>query len=209
MLFLTIGTNIAALRKAQGMTQEGLANALGVTNQAVSKWESDQSCPDITLLPAIGALFGVTIDSLFGLEAPTPAPASDSAPAATLPWADDEAVRVVVFQGHTPLAGCESSRDCHLHLNGIHARNVYSYVNLTITGDVAGDAQAGGSLICDSVAGHVQAGGSVTCDNVEGNVTAGGNVTCDDVEGSVHAHGNAYCDSVEGDVTAGGTAHIG
>ena len=40
------GQRIAALRKQAGMTQEALAQRLGITNQAVSKWESDQCCPD-------------------------------------------------------------------------------------------------------------------------------------------------------------------
>ena len=60
----TIGQNIAGYRKEKGITQETLAEICSVTPQAVSKWESGQSYPDITLLPAIAALFGVTIDSL-------------------------------------------------------------------------------------------------------------------------------------------------
>jgi transcriptional regulator with XRE-family HTH domain len=48
---------ISFLRKQKGLTQEQLANALGVTNQSVSKWESGQCCPDIQLLPAIAELF--------------------------------------------------------------------------------------------------------------------------------------------------------
>lgn len=61
---MKIGSNIAALRKEKGFTQEKLANELGVSAQAVSKWENDSSCPDIALLPEIAAIFGVTVDDL-------------------------------------------------------------------------------------------------------------------------------------------------
>ena len=47
---MKIGSNIAALRKEKGITQEELANALGVSAQAVSKWENNSSCPDVSLL---------------------------------------------------------------------------------------------------------------------------------------------------------------
>lgn len=57
---------IAFLRKQKGLTQEQLANALGVTNQSVSKWESGQCCPDIQLLPNIAKLFEVSVDELLG-----------------------------------------------------------------------------------------------------------------------------------------------
>ena len=63
---MNINEQIAALRKKKGLTQEDLAKALGVTNQAVSKWESGQNCPDIGLLPHIADIFGVTIDELMG-----------------------------------------------------------------------------------------------------------------------------------------------
>ena len=59
-----LNEQIAFLRKAKGTTQEELAKALGVTNQAVSKWESSQCCPDIQLLPDIADYFGVSIDYL-------------------------------------------------------------------------------------------------------------------------------------------------
>lgn len=61
-----LNEQIALLRKARGITQEELAQALGVSNQAVSKWESAQCCPDIQLLPDIAAFFGVSIDQLMG-----------------------------------------------------------------------------------------------------------------------------------------------
>ena len=67
----TFGEKINALRKAQGMTQDALAEQLGVTAQAVSKWERDESMPDVALLPPLARTFGVTIDSLFGMEPET------------------------------------------------------------------------------------------------------------------------------------------
>ena len=51
MMNQTLGSRIAELRRKKNMTQEELAAELGVTPQAVSKWENDLSCPDITLLP--------------------------------------------------------------------------------------------------------------------------------------------------------------
>lgn len=74
MTAIKINEQIAFLRKQKGLTQEELANALGVTNQAVSKWESAQCCPDIQLLPDIAKLFDVSVDELIGY---TPVSTSD------------------------------------------------------------------------------------------------------------------------------------
>ena len=62
---MKIGENIRALRKARGFTQEQLADMLGISFQAVSKWENNASMPDISLLPAIAK----SIDEFVG-EAP-------------------------------------------------------------------------------------------------------------------------------------------
>jgi len=55
-------------RKRLGLTQDALAEQLGVTAQAVSKWENDQSCPDIATLPKLADLFGVSVDTLLGRQ---------------------------------------------------------------------------------------------------------------------------------------------
>ena len=67
----TLGKRIMTHRKRLGMTQDALAEQLGITAQAVSKWENDLSCPDITMLPKLAEIFGVTTDQLLGLETPT------------------------------------------------------------------------------------------------------------------------------------------
>ena len=65
---MEIGNQIKAHRQRRGITQEALAAHLGVTAQAVSKWERGSATPDIALLPALSAYFGVTIDELFALS---------------------------------------------------------------------------------------------------------------------------------------------
>lgn len=65
---IQIGTIIAAKRKERGITQEELANHLGVSKPAVSKWESGQSYPDILLLPILASYFDITVDQLIGYE---------------------------------------------------------------------------------------------------------------------------------------------
>lgn len=65
---MDIGKKIKALRTQRGTTQETLAQALGVSPQAVSKWENGITMPDVQLLPQISAHFGVTLDELFELS---------------------------------------------------------------------------------------------------------------------------------------------
>ena len=66
-----LGIRIAELRKAKGLTQEELAKQLGISSQAVSKWETDTSCPDIMILPALAKILGVIIEALLTGEPET------------------------------------------------------------------------------------------------------------------------------------------
>lgn len=66
----TLGKRIMQNRKRLGLTQEQLAEKLEVSAQAVSKWENDQTCPDINMLPRLAEIFGITTDALLGREAP-------------------------------------------------------------------------------------------------------------------------------------------
>lgn len=199
---MNLGTVIVENRKKLGLTQEGLAQKLGVTNQAVSKWESDQSCPDIALLPLLADLFGITLDELFGREAPKAECVTLATVAPELPWADDDTLRIVVYRGHTYLADCPEKEKITFEYKG-PALNVECAVNVSCE-EVNGHVRAGGNVSCDDVNGSITADGNVSCDDVHGSVSAGGSVSCDCVDGNVSAGGNVTCDEVEGSVCAGG-----
>lgn len=68
----TLGKRITANRKRLGLTQDQLAEKLGITAQAVSKWENDLSCPDISILPKLADIFEISIDQMLGHATPTP-----------------------------------------------------------------------------------------------------------------------------------------
>ena len=198
---MTIGERIARYRKEKGLTQEALAKLLDVTNQAVSKWESDQCCPDIQLLPKLADVFEITVDALFGREASRPRIVGG------LPWNDDKTLRVVVFQGHRLLRHNGGEKELVFRYEG-PALNIDSAVNVDC-GDVGGNVDAGGTVNCGVVAGSVDAGGTVNCGAVGCDVDAGGSVNCGAVGGNVDAGGNVACGDVGGDVDAGGTVTCG
>ena len=76
----TMGGRIARLRREHGMTQADLANQMGVTDKAVSKWERDRSCPDLHSLPRLARALGVPVEELLpgeNLTKQTAAPAAE------------------------------------------------------------------------------------------------------------------------------------
>ncbi len=76
---MTLGKKIADARREKGWSQEALAEKLNVSPQAVSKWETAASCPDISLLPQLAKLFGTTVDALL-CEEDAPAPVVQQLP---------------------------------------------------------------------------------------------------------------------------------
>lgn len=195
---MTLGMQIAALRKQHNITQEALAQQLGVTNQAVSKWESDQCCPDVTLLPKIADIFKITLDALFGRHA---SGREES------PGSDQDVLHVVLLRGRKRILDQAVCKEISILWQG-DVLDLHSDFSVSCC-DVQGNIDAGGHVDCDSVAGNVTAGGHVTCNDVAGNVQAGGNVTCDDVAGNVAAGRDVTCDDVEGSITAGSTVTCG
>ena len=68
----TMGAIICESRKNKGMTQAVLAQAMNVTDKAVSKWERDISCPDVTSLPKLAEVLGITLDELMAVKSISP-----------------------------------------------------------------------------------------------------------------------------------------
>ena len=233
---LRMGATIARRRKENGLTQEALANRLGVTNQAVSKWEVDVCCPDIQLLPALADALGLSLDALFGREAPEPPkeerPAEEvkveTAPIGIvekLPWADDDSLHAVLYQGHRLLqservpersgsgllhllAGRRDAQQVVLRFTGT-ARDIYSDFAIHCEGEVSGSVQAGDGVQCGGVGGSVNAGDGVTCGDVEGSVHAGDGVQCERVGGNISAGDGVTCGDVGGSVRAGDSVTCG
>ena len=65
---IKLGERIKEFRLRDGRTQDALASELGVTAQAVSRWEKEICCPDVEMIPSIANYFGVSIDELFGYD---------------------------------------------------------------------------------------------------------------------------------------------
>ncbi len=207
---MEFGKRIAQLRRQMGLTQEALAQKLGVTNQAVSKWESGQCCPDIELLPRLAEVFGVSIDALFGRENPRPEEQEPqpAAGASELPWPDDGVLRVVLYVGHEYIAGePPQGAEVQFCYEG-PALNVQSALAVSC-GDVGGNVSAGTDVECGDVGGSVNAGANVNCGDVEGNVSAGADADCGDVAGSINAGMEVNCGDVEGSIYTGGDVNCG
>ena len=179
---MTLGSNITYYRKKLALTQEALAQEFGVTNQAVSKWESDQSCPDILLLPRLADFFGISMEALFGRETGKTEPVC-----ADVSWPDDDVLRVVVYEGKRIICGGAAAKDFNLEYRK-NVKEILSAVTVTC-GDVKGNVYSNLCVNCAEVGGDVDAGTAVNCGNVGGGVDAGTSVRCGSVSGDIDAGG--------------------
>ena len=147
---MTIGKRIALLRREKNLTQEELAQHMGVSPQAVSKWENDQTCPDISALPKLARLLGVSVDEL--LEGKKELPAVRVLPPEERKDLKDMMLRITVdsAQGdrirvNLPLALLEVAMEIGMEmpqvngteaLKGIDLNKVLEMVRLGCVGDL-------------------------------------------------------------------------
>ena len=204
-----LNENIGFYRKQHGLTQEDLAKALGVTNQSVSKWESAQCCPDISLIPQIAEIFEVSIDELFGKEPKVNAENGE------LLLYDDDVFRVFVAQGKRILT-VEDMND----LNNDKVIDIRFPKNCNETTRQYFKVEVFGNMYCDaSINGDVVSHGNIECNMINGavlecreNIDCAGDingcasaksVACDgDINGNVNAQGVACDGDINGDISA-------
>ena len=208
-------------RRELGLTQEQLAERMGISVQAVSKWECGLSYPDIESLPTLAGIFGVSIDYLLtGSMAISQVVISDAKETVTIvpegapvgDWPDDGVLRVVQYLGRVRLSQETYNPKVAIKLEipeGRGETHVEIWGSAEIDGDINGNAAAGNSLSCRTVNGDAAAGGSVSCGNVSGDAHAGGSVSCGNVDGDAHAGGSVNCGNVDGDARAGGGVNCG
>lgn len=200
---LCIGTNIRQLRQKAGISQEALAGVLGISVQAVSKWENEQSYPDIGFLPQIAAYFhGDHRLAAHGKRKP-----GRQRPPAGLP--DDGVLRILQFRGSQLLTKNLYDPQIRIMLEirkedyeGNHCPTIPVEVwgSADIKGCISGGVRAGDGVNCGNVSGGVNAGDGVNCANVSGGVSAGDGVTCGQVSGGLRSGGSIRCGDIHGDI---------
>ena len=175
---MNIGNNIKQLRQQKKLTQEQVAEKLGVSYQAVSKWENNANTPDITLLPKIAEIFGVSIDALF-LD--NIADYSDLHPFIK----DDDVIRVVQMRGTKVLkvSPTFSPDEPPIEIAFPHDCNDRTqYFKVEVYGHIIADSSINGDVVChqsihsSSINGDVKSNGNievkelnaqkVTCNNI-------------------------------------------
>ena len=186
---IVLAANIQKYRKKCGLTQEELAKELGVTFQAVSKWENAKTAPDILFLPTMADLFGCYIDELFSREIKTEIH-YDHCP--EFPWHDDNLIRGVVCLGKKILQVTDNMTERFTFEVIGDTKSVQSECNVAVSGSVYGGCNAGDNIVVGGdLKGVISCGGAV---KVDGDVEAEkitGNVVCNSLK----------CEKIEGDVT--------
>ena len=176
---MKLGANIRVLRQRGGMTQEQVAARLGVTYQAVSKWENETNTPDIALLPEIAALFGVTIDALFSRDAL-------SLPEDLLPREDDGVIRVVQLRGRQVVAVTPRMSPDDPPIEIAFPRNCNDrtqYFKVEVQGHVIADGSINGDVVCHQ---------NIDCAMINGDVRVQGDVKV----GTINSIGTIQCSGI-------------
>ena len=195
---MNIGPNIRTLRTRAGMTQEQLAGQLGVTYQAVSRWETGANTPDISLLPALATVFDVSIDALFNDQSALPPLSLDHIP-------DDDTIRVIQLRGRRLIDVAQTfSPDCP-PIEIAFPRNcndATQYFKVEVHGHVIADGSINGDVVA-----HM----SVNCADINGTVRCQGDITVS----NIHSLADIHCAAVKDcyritcrDVHCSGDIHV-
>ncbi len=227
-----IGQRITELRRAKGLTQAELADKIGVSHQAVSQWERNETLPDILTIPTLAEIFGESVAVVMGVgeirgkggpefEIETgpigevsetniqSAGACDFSIPITgdqLNINEDEYEIVILKNGKAVKSFLQHPNQfAHITVNG-SLGSLKSNIDVTVNGNVNGSVSAGLGLRCGNVGGNASAGMNVYCGDVGGDVNAGDDVSVGgDVDGNVNVGGSITIDGdLNGDIDSCG-----
>lgn len=209
--------SLKRLRKNKQLSQEQLAQIMGVSVQAVSKWECSLSYPDIELLPLLAQTLGVSVDTLLcGKSSGSESMVGQMADS-LLNLPDDGCIRIVQFKGATPLREDIYNPDVKIPLvidcgsknTDIGPVNIEIWGSAKINGDISGNVTAGADINCGDIGGNALAGADITCGDVGCDVAAGADITCGDVGCDVAAGADITCGDVGCSASAGANITCG
>lgn len=184
---MNIGEKIKVARKQLGLSQEALAERVGVSVQAVSKWECEQSCPDIAYLSQIADYLKVSLDFLLRDEMENMEESTSDLVGAKLP--NDGIVRVIQCVGNRILSENELEEGKVIPLcfgEDVKDVKVEIWGSAEIQDSLNGDISATGSISCQTINGDISTAGGIFCNQINGDVFAGGSVSCANINGQVH-----------------------
>ncbi len=194
---MNIGNNIKQLRQRKSLTQEQVAEKLGVSYQAVSKWETGANTPDIALLPEIASLFGVSIDALFSEEVPDYSDIQSF-------MKDDGVIRVIQMRGTKVLkvSSTFSQDEPPIEIVFPHDCNDRTqYFKVEVYGHLLSESSINGDVICrQSIQSHC-INGDVKCEgDIKVNELNGQKIVCKNINDCYKMH----VDNIEasGNITA-------
>lgn len=182
---MKIGNNIKTLRQKNKSTQEQLANYLGVTYQAISKWETNTNTPDISLLPRIAAYFGVSIDALFSDNTSDYLMSSDFTDDNQY-IKDDDVIRIVQMRGKQILKSNQvlPQDNPPIEIAFPHDCNDRTqYFKVEVFGNVISDSSINGDVVCHQ---------SIQCGTINGDVRSEGDIKANEI----NSYADIICNSI-------------
>ncbi len=175
-----LAANISKYRKRSGLSQVELAERLGVTFQAVSKWETAKCAPDIALLPIMADLFGCYIDELFSRDVKTEIHYDHCA---EFPWADDNVVRIFQTIGKKIIKKQEDNNCIEVIFPRNCNETTRQYFKVEVFGNIVSDSSINGDVICH---------GRIDCHEINGNITSQGDVSAY----QINSQGKIICNEI-------------
>lgn len=179
---IVLAANILKYRKKSGLSQEELANKLGVTFQAVSKWENAKAAPDIAFLPMMADIFGCYIDEFFSRDVKTEIHYDHCA---ALPWADDNTIRIFQTLGKKIIKSQENNTCIEVAFPRNCNETTRQYFKVEVFGNLFTDGSINGDVVCH---------GRIDCHEINGDITSQGDVSAYQINSCSKIYSNKIID---------------